>query len=711
MQTEHGLQPASQGGVARYRFGRILGAGGGGVVYEAEDALLGRKVAIKRVPLADGIEERALAEARMNAQVGHPAFVTLHEVWWDRECGYLVMELLEGRDLAQHLSEAPLVAWQAACRLALQAADALAHAHAQGLVHGDIKPSNLFVHGDGRLRILDLGLARRADPLETRSDEPAGRPRGTLAYMAPEQLRGVAPGPRSDIYSLGLVLGEMLAPHPGPVGLTTLQLAHQRLHGETQVDLGSAAPPALARLVSQMTQRDAALRPASMAVVASGLRRALGDGDGADAPVVSWRERMRPARLVMAATLVALLPGSWEGRPEEPATAWTSAISELRRAENLIAAYDEPGALDAAASALEAVLARQPGNAAAAASAAIVYCLQYAGDGLDPARLRKAEGAADLALRNDDQLARAYVARGRVRDLRDSRQAAESDYRHALLLDPGDVFAQNYLAKLLARTQRQAEAASVLERALARHPGERMLLDAQGTLLFSQGDLAGAERLFRRSIEAKPAGVYGYANLAGVLMHEGRQDEALAVLQQGLQVRPHGNLYNNLGTILFSQGRYAEAAEAFERALSSAKGRPNDALKWANLGDALRWVPGRDEDAQAAYRRALALMALEPTDADATALSRAAVYAARVGDQRSAGWIAAALRTAPKAPDVRFRVALAYAALGRNDAALEQLRAAVALGYPAHLIESEPDFQALRGDRRYHQVMSRRKPS
>jgi serine/threonine-protein kinase len=649
----------------------------------------------------------------MNAQLRHPAFVTLHEVWWDAECGYLVMERLEGSNLAQILADEPALDPPAACRIALEAAEALAHAHAQGFVHGDLKPSNLFLQRDGRLRILDLGLARRVDPLETQSDAVScGRLPGTLAYMAPEQLQGLAAGPRSDIYSLGLVLGEMLSTDRSThAQLTSLQLAHERLHGNLLLDLDTSTPQPLARLVSRMTRRDASQRFTSMKHVAEELRQFLGEPAPLAPGVAAYSAWMRGARLAAAGLIVALLPGSWEGQAVPTASPWTSVMSELRRAEDLIAAYDEPGALEEAARRLESVLAREPGNAAAAASLAIDYCLQYTGDGLDPVWLRKAEGAADLALKNDDQLARAYVARGWVRDIQDSREAAESDYRRALVLDPGDVFALNRLSKLLIRTQRKPEAASALEQALARFPNERIFLDGMGALLFSQGDLAGAERLFRRSIDAKPTGVYGYANLAGVLLHEGKTYDALAVLQQGLRVRPHGNLYNNLGTILFSQGRYAEAADAFERALSSAKGRPNDSLKWANLADALRWVPGREEDAKAAYRRALELMKLDPADSDATAASRAAVYAARLGDARVSQWIATALRAAPKAPEVRFRVALAYAALGRGDDALEELGAAVALGYPAHLIESEPDFHSLRRDRRYHQIMSRRSPS
>jgi serine/threonine-protein kinase len=261
---------------------------------------------------------------------------------------------------------------------------------------------------------------------------------------------------------------------------------------------------------------------------------------------------------------------------------------------------------------------------------------------------------------------------------------------------------------MLTRLRRLDEARAVISSALQLYPGQRIFLDDMGALLFAQGDMAGAEREFRASIAAKPTSVFGYANLAGVLLHENRDDEALATLQDGLRVRPHSTLYGNLGTILYAKGRYIEAAQAFERAVSADKGRPNDSLDWANLADALRWIPGRHDDAQAAYRRALQLLA--PDDAggqDARTYSRAALYAARLHDPRSAGWLRLALAHAPDAADVQFRAALTSELLDDHDQALEHLRAAARLGYPTHLIDTEPDLAALRRDRRYQEMMAK----
>jgi hypothetical protein len=134
----------------------------------------------------------------------------------------------------------------------------------------------------------------------------------------------------------------------------------------------------------------------------------------------------------------------------------------------------------------------------------------------------------------------------------------------------------------------------VLDRALAAHPQERVFLDYLGTWHVRQSQDAEAEAAFRRSIALKPSGSVGYLSLNMVLMRKDRLDEALTVLQQGLQVRPNHRLYSNLGAALFLKGRYADAAEADERALTTLPQGHNDGLYQSTLAEALEHVPGQD---------------------------------------------------------------------------------------------------------------------
>lgn len=697
----------------RYELRGILGSGGAGVVYEAWDTVLGRALAIKQLPIPPGSSDTWLREAQFNASLRHPGFVVIFEVWSDGTHGNIAMELVRGRTLSALLAEGKIDQRHAGKILA-QACDTLHTAHAAGVVHGDVKPSNMMLDDQGRLRILDFGIAQSLDPQRTLEDPHSHGASGTLAYMAPEQLLGAPRTIRSDIYSLGLVLQELLCGRRQHGSDDLLRIAHRKLHQDSLPERPSDVAPEFFQLIMEMTRQDPLRRIASMAQVRERIESWLAEAG----PVSEARVQPMPRRWGFARVLTALGVGmvllaaaiAYQQRTDSATQATAPdrrTFEQLHTAETMLRDFDEPGAIDRAESMLQEILEHEPDQAAAAATLAIAQCLQFFGDRKDVAWLKRAEISAQLALRSDDQLATAHAAHAWVLESKDEFPAAEASYQRALQLDPRNFHALHGYSRLLMRLQRLHEAQELLQSALSVYAAQRVFLDAMGTVLFRKDDIAGAESMFRASIAAKPTSVYGYANLSGVLLHANRTDEALAVLQQGLSVRPHGRLYNNLGTILFANGRYLEAAEAFERSLSSDKGSPNDYLKWANLGDALRWVPGRQQDARAAYTRALQL--LDPGDAaekDAVTYSRAGLFAARIGDERALAWTAAALSKAPESADVNFRAALVFETVQDDDRAIELLRSAVGLGYPVHLIESEPDLQRLRRDRRYHQMMS-----
>ncbi len=200
-----------------------IGAGGMGEVYRARDTRLQREVAIKVLPERVADSARALArferEARVVAALSHPNILAIHDVGREGATAFAVMELLEGATLRDEVRGGPLPPRQATA-YAAQSAEGLAAAHDKGVVHRDLKPENLFVTRDGRLKILDFGLAREGpdafaprseteSPTLVRETDP-GSVVGTVGYMSPEQVRGDAVDHRSDIFSLGCVLQEML---------------------------------------------------------------------------------------------------------------------------------------------------------------------------------------------------------------------------------------------------------------------------------------------------------------------------------------------------------------------------------------------------------------------------------------------------------------------------------------------------------------------
>jgi serine/threonine protein kinase len=194
-----------------------LGVGGMGVVYEARDTRLSRLVALKLLPtdLAGDSDAalRLLREAEIIAQLNHPNICTVYGIEHDAHLTFIVMERLEGVNLKLRMARAALTTKEIA-DVALQVTSALEAAHARGIVHRDIKPGNIFVCSDGRVKVLDFGLARRFMLPET--GEPVldgstilGRPLGTANYMAPERILQMPLDPRCDLFSLGVVIYEM----------------------------------------------------------------------------------------------------------------------------------------------------------------------------------------------------------------------------------------------------------------------------------------------------------------------------------------------------------------------------------------------------------------------------------------------------------------------------------------------------------------------
>lgn len=722
-QTDGTSDPARRRGPpGHYEFRARLGEGGFGEVYEAWDARLHRSVAIKTLRHGGSAGTDLVREARLAASLRHPAFVKVHAVEDDASGQFIVMELVHGRTLKQILQAGPVPLATALDRVG-QVADAMRDAHASGLVHGDIKPSNLMVEDDGRVRILDFGLALRHDALATETvslgtttSADQADPQGTIAYMAPERLQGATPDPRADVYALGVILYELACGNRPFAGLHGLALAAALVQTSSDGwDYPDNLDTRLIALIRAMTARQAEQRIGTMHEVVRRLAELTGKPDtteprrqvAASQPPLARRAVRIGAGAVLG---VALLGGLWWqlaprlGALTQALVPYSEAV-EMEQGLAALKLLDLPGSLENAEAHFNRVLKRSPDSAAAAAGMSLVHALRYGSDRQDETWLRKADADAQQALKLNDQLALGHIAQGWVRDMQGRWDEALAAYERALHLDPSNFFAWYGKVEALRHARRYPEARANIAEAIRRFPRERVFLDALGSVDYEQSDLRAAEDAFRRSIALQPDAVRSYVNLASVLMRQNRLDEALRILQQGLEVRPSANLYSNLGNILFLRGDYVGAASAFENAVSPTRGSPGYYLNWANLADTLLWIPGRAEEARQAYDRARRLLSerLARSPNDVLLVSRMGLYAARSGHKEEARTlIMRAMALAPTSPDVQFRAGLGYELLGDRKQALAAITKALRLGYPAKYVEAEPDLVALRRDPEYH---------
>jgi predicted ATPase/serine/threonine protein kinase len=281
-----------RGRIGVYDVVRLLGRGGMGEVYLAQDSRLGRKVAVKLLrPALTGradVTRRFEQEARAASSLNHPNIVTIYEIGEFEDRRFLAMEFVEGQSLAAFTGRASPIEWVA--RIGAQLAQAMASAHAAGIVHRDIKPENVLVRGDGYVKLLDFGLARllpvaHGTPGDSTSDTGANVILGTPRYMSPEQARGERAGTPSDIFSLGIVLYELATgTHPFEAE-STLGMLHAIASRETPNPLQRAPhlPGRFERLLLRMLTKLAASRPAA-ADVESELLAIAASRDDLDRP-------------------------------------------------------------------------------------------------------------------------------------------------------------------------------------------------------------------------------------------------------------------------------------------------------------------------------------------------------------------------------------------------------------------------------------------
>ncbi|HYH27306.1 MAG TPA: protein kinase [Actinomycetota bacterium] len=292
----------------RYRLGDLLGRGGMATVYSATDTVLERPVAVK---VLDGkfsgdaeFVERFRREARASAALNHPNIVSVFDTGSDDGMHFIVMELVPGRTLASHLAEKGTLPPERAAAIASSVARALEAAHAQQLVHRDIKPGNVLLTDEGQVKVTDFGIARAASGT---SITLTGAVLGTASYLSPEQAQGREVDGRSDIYSLGCVLYEMLTGKPPFSGPSPVAVATQ--HVSEEPDPPSAIqgelPPALERVVMRAMAKDPSDRFTTAAEMVAALDGAVTGEVTQGLPAVAGDE---PTQALYRPERTAVLP-------------------------------------------------------------------------------------------------------------------------------------------------------------------------------------------------------------------------------------------------------------------------------------------------------------------------------------------------------------------------------------------------------------------
>jgi serine/threonine protein kinase/Tfp pilus assembly protein PilF len=741
--------------IGPYRLVERLAAGGMGEVWRAWDGRLKRPVAVKHIlpHILDqpGARERFRREAEAGARLTHPAVVQIYDLVESPEGDWLVMELVVGKTLRQLLSAGPLagpLAIKSALQWGSEIAGGLAAAHAEGILHRDLKAGNVMITAAGHAKVLDFGIARALSPEGVEQEVTLSHPGavvGTSYAMSPEQVLGLPLDPRSDLFSLGSLLYEMLtgeAPFRAASAAATLaRVCNYRPLPARQ--LRAEIPAEVSALVERLLEKEPNARPRDASEVVAHLEDATTGlpaprpppADRApglppdEATVIEGRPRAadfeessatfprgRRAFLqyagVLAGGLLLVLALAWQGgrptAPPRPASTYElyeEGLAALRR-------YDKPGNLDQAIADFRQIIGRVPKHAAAHAALARACQLKFVGQSKDRMWLNQALPLAERAVALDGYLASARVSLGRVYTSLGRLDEAEREIENAIQLEPGNADARFALGILYeARTQLDlAEAA--YQRAITLRP-DRLFYDTLGALYLRTGRIAPAIAAFQSSIRLAPDGYQGYSNLGAAYYAQGDLGKAAAQFQKALEIQPQPSLYSNLGVLYFAQGLYPQAAQAYEQALG-LPGGANSYLLWGNLGDACRFLPEGSARAREAYSRALQLLAdrLHAAPRDSTLLSRRALYLAKRGDCGPALSTGGEIeQLAQKDADARFRLVVADEVCGRREPALAMLEKALQNGYSLAEVQRDPELLALRGDVRYHRLLVRLAPA
>jgi serine/threonine protein kinase/tetratricopeptide (TPR) repeat protein len=730
-----GARAAREGTPARighYAITGKLGEGGMGVVYLAHDEVLGRAVAVKTMAIAgdESARSRFWREARAAAAVNHPNVCQVYEVGEDGGELFIAMELLQGETLADRLKRGALSVSET-LPIGLGVLSALQALHARGVVHRDLKPTNVFLTAHG-VKLLDFGLARPVDPELTRSLAVTGDVTrtgmlvGTPRYMAPEHVRGEALDLRSDLFAVGAILFEMLAGRPAFAGKTAVEILHATLYEQPPALTGSPAVAAVDRVIRRALAKRPAERPASaeeMARELRGVRVASGD----DTPA-----------LARALTRVVVLP--FRVLRPDPETDFLA----FSLADAIGTSLSRVGSLVVRSSAAAARFAGETPDLGALASAAdvdrvVMGTIVRSGEQLRAvAQLLEAPGGTilashtvqsplgDLFTLQDDIVRRVVEALalplGAVSDA-PTPQKPQDAGAYALYLRANEV-ARDYNELVRARDlyQQCVELDPGFAPAWAQLGRCRRVVDKfiEGT-----GDgLAKAEEAFRRALEINPRLTLAHKYYAHLEAETGHPRAALARLLG--EATRHGNdpeLFAGLVHACRYCGLFDQSLAADEEARRLDPNASSSIEETLLLtGDIERLLAGerpalsparviglglagRREEARRALAEHRWAAQIPVFEAYADALQR---WLDRSSIPTWSGIEVTGGLKILEDPEAMFQEGWLLCDAGAHDRALPLLRRAIASGYAvAPTLVRSPAFDALRGDPAFRELLAR----
>ena len=708
--------------LSHYRILEQIGAGGMGVVFRARDEHLDRDVALKVLSSSREVDanahKRFHKEALTLSRLNHPNIATLHDFGREDGSDFLVEEFIEGRSLDVILVCGP-VSEKQLIDIGLQLAEGLDAAHKHGIIHCDLKPSNIRITPDSRAKILDFGLARMfrrhttatADTETLTEVESSG---GTLPYMAPEQLLGDALDPRTDIWGLGCVLYEM-ATGKRPFSGSGTALMDAILHrfpppvtkGNPRISLSLEA------IIGKCIDKDPGKRYQSAKEVIVDLKRAASAPVAMGVRVRVQRHVRTLAFVLLAAAAVTLAIRIWPGlrrtwfeaRAREPAATRSAVPHEMYLAGmKQLERWDKPESLESAINSFDEAARLDPGFALAFSALGEAYWAKYRLD-RNPKWIDEAEKNCRRAAELTNTIPAVYVVLARVHNSQGHYDLALQEVQHAQELEPHNGDALLVQAAIYGSMGREKQAGETYGKATALRPEHWGGYYEFGAYLFRTQRYEEAATQFRRVLELTPDNALAHATLGGVLQLLSKPAEAESHLKTSINLQPSYVAYSNLGVLYYNQRRWAEAAEMIKKGLDL---NPSDWRTWHNLELAYEWL-GKKDDADHAFdgERIRLEEAAKLTPDDPEIEVRLGVHYARAKlKDKTVSYVEAALARSPDDASVLVNAGEAYEKLGDRTRAIELVSRAVARGWTLAQLEDDPGLQGIVHDPRFVAIAS-----